>query len=423
MVPMQCTLNVLFEAKYVGFAQKDTFFTQVLEDYENLDPNSFSFDTDIAPQELAAYKEAITNDLEQVTMLVAFSDDDDSGRAWSYYPASGGTYSIDDDDSHWFTSLVSNQDGAGPSSKLEEGVEKNTYYFKVGFPKARIGSKLVQLANSGKEVSLDVTARYSLWRWSDEVNQDLSAYRGAFSIATNSANGNPAQVRKNTATGSGTSQQRLAGREFFGKLWDWKANLQNANTFETEDNGGNERAFRHVIRISSGELNQSRLVTDAKDADNQDITISLPSTGANQLQDAFNAGYTTKAVVEKNDGNYDRSVDLTNLNANWEKDKFPEYRTDQGSKFWFGIEYEVEVSVTIDGNEIPATRVVDHVLLPFVGYGNDDDGGSGTYISTKTVNLDWGASFGEIDEEIQEAALDDATQLANDLIDAGAAGI
>jgi hypothetical protein len=426
MVPMQCTLNVLFEAKYVGFANKDTFFTQVLEDYENLDPTSFTFDTDIDPEELRAYKEAITSDLSQSMLLLAFSDNDDSGRAISYYkPGSSNLVT----DTHSLTSVVSNA-SKGLTTTQARDIEGNNYYFKVGFPNAKSSSRLVQLADSGKDVSLDVEARYSLWRWSKDVHEELlpewNAARVAGAADELGIITSGYSVLQNSITGPGSPSQQSAGRTFFRKLWDWTASSELPTTFITEDDGGDDQAFGQVIRVSSAELNQSTLITKAKDSDDKDVEISLPSTGVVPLERAFNAGYTTKATVTSNGGTYDKSVERTG----YEKNKIPQYRTDDGSEFYFGFEYEVQVTVTIDGNEFPAARIVDHILIPTAGYGTTDSTGSGTYLTNKLVNIDWSSSFGDIDELIDEALeeaneenLNVSNEMAQANIDSGAAGI
>jgi hypothetical protein len=407
MVPMQCTLNVLFEAKYVGFAQKDTFFTQVLEDYENLDPNSFSFDTDIDPDELQSYKDAILNDLSQAKMLVAFDDEDDSGRAYSHY-----TGVIDDgqSDQYSLTNMVSNASKQQFGSKQARDVEGNAYYFKVGFPGADGVSELARLADEGKEVSLDVSAQYSLWRWSDDVHEDLSDYwnkaaYGSVSPTTGVTYTEYGPAVSIQTTKPGTRGQRAAGREFFGKLWDWEASEETPSIKLANDDDGNERSYLQVCRISSAQLNSSTVVKNAKDSDNQDVEISLPSTGVQALEAAFDAGYTSKATLHSNGGYYDKSIKRTGD----EENKIPQYRSNANppSQFYLGFEYEIEVTVEIDGNQFPSTRVVDHIIIPVRGYGSTDDNGNGTYFTSKLVDIDWSDSFGDVDALIEDAEDDD----------------
>lgn len=403
MVPMQCTLNVLFEAKYVGFAQKDTFFTQVLEDYENLDPNSFSFDTDIDPEELRAYKNAITKDLSLAKMLVAFDDEDDSGRAYSHYV---GVIDDGQSDQYSLTNMVSNASKQQFGSKQARDMEGNSYYFKVGFPNVQTngGSELVKLADAGREVSLDVSARYSLWRWSEDVHQVL------LNDWKKATFGTPVLSIQNT--GPAEAAQRADGRAFFAKLWDWEASDKLPNTKKAPDDDGNERAYLQVCRISSAELNSSKVVKNAKDSDNQDVEIELPSTGVQALEAAFDAGYTAKVHLHSNGGYYDKSI----KKDTFEENKIPQYRSNANppSAFYFGFEYEIEVTVDIDGNQFPSTRVVDHILIPVRGYGSTDDNGNGTYFTSKLVNIDWGASFDEVDDLIDDADDDDPPLTALD---------
>lgn len=403
MVPMQCTLNVLFEAKYVGFAQKDTFFAQVLEDYENLDPNSFSFDTDIDPAELTAYKNAITKDLSLAKMLVAFDDEDDSGRAYSHYV---GVIDDGQSDQYSLTNMVSNASKQQFGSKQARDMEGNSYYFKVGFPNVQINgvSELVKLADAGREVSLDVSARYSLWRWSEDVHQVLLNDWKKATFGT--------PVRSIQNTGPAEAAQRADGRAFFAKLWDWESSDKLPSTKKAPDDDGNERAYLQVCRISSAELNSSKVVKNAKDSDNQDVEIELPSTGVQALEAAFDAGYTAKVSLHSNGGYYDKSI----KRDNFEENKIPQYRSnaDPPSAFYFGFEYEIEVTVEIDGNQFPSTRVVDHILIPVRGYGSTDDNGNGTYFTSKLVNIDWGASFDEVDDLIDDADDDDPPLTALD---------
>ena len=92
----------------------------------------------------------------------------------------------------------------------------------------------------------------------------------------------------------------------------------------------------------------------------------------------------------------------------YEPDKFPEYETDENSQFRFGIEYELEVSVTIDNLELPVQRVVDFIILPVKGVGNLMDLNSqsdfnSVYNSVKNVELDWASARDEALEASDDA--------------------
>jgi hypothetical protein len=420
MVPMQATLNVLFEAKYIGFAKKDTFFTQVLEEWESQELRD-PFDIDGTPEEIEEAYDAANADLSQAVMMVVKQEDSDGDDyAYVHHWPGRPIYAegpLDYSDSHTqnvqkgpaLSSLVSNQNAFGLYTDNDSKVENYQLFLKVGFPDALHDSALENLAlNKNKNVSLQVSAQVDLWRWEQSVIVE-DAVKEAWNDIKNIVNGDD-RARPGIATGPYTPNTRSKGRSFFSKLWDYGG----PKVRKAVDNGNNERAFASVHRVWSGTLNESNVQTEVKDALRNKVDSNVIIADATALKNLFNAGLTAKVSINKGEfGTYDRSIDRTTVSEpDLEPDKFPEYETDEGSTFYLGLEYELEVLLTIDSVELPVQRVIDFMIVPVTGVGetmhilsnNDFDG---QYNSVKAVNLDWQSAKDDVLGAIDDGADDD----------------
>lgn len=405
MVPMQATLNVLFEAKYIGFAKKDTFFTQVLTDYENQELRG-PYSLDGSPEEIREAYDAVEADLKRAVMLVCKQKSNSASDDYYYLDHAPGAireggpidYSgLASDTTEFLTgpafpSLVSNQNAFNFSN---EKVENYQLFFKVGFPDTLNGSKLLRLMDKGKNVSIAVSAQADLWRFDATVLIDPTV-QGAWQNVASIVNGTNKAI-PGKGTPAYTLEERRKGREFFGTLWDYKAASTKPQTITRDDNGNNPRKFDKVHKVWSAVLNDSNVQTEVKDRFRETVESNVFISSTSAMNDFINAGLTSTVSFNSGEGYYDRSIDRTSADSGYLPDKFPEYETDEGSTFRFGIEYELEVSVTIDNLELPVQRLVDFIILPIRGVGNLMDLNSqsdfdSAYYSVKNVELDWASA-------------------------------
>lgn len=404
MVPMQATLNVLFEAKYIGFAKKDTFFTQVLTDYENQELRG-PYSLDGSPEEITEAYDAVEADLKRAVMLVCKqkSNSDDyyyQAHNPSYPPTGPIDYSQgsvrDVLTGPAFPSLVSNQDafGFGGLNTGDEKLENYQLFFKVGFPDTLNGSELLKLMDKGKNVSISVSAQADLWRFDTDVLKNSGEVGSAWQNVKGIVTGLNTTAVPGKSTPAYTLDQRQKGRAFFSTLWNYNG-LQTVNR---NDNGGNLRKFDRIHKVWSAVLNDSNVQTEVKDRYRETVDSNVFISGTTAMNDFINSGLTSTVSFNSGEGYYDRSLDRTSINSAYEPDKFPEYDTDSvNGQFRFGIEYELEVSVTIDNLELPVQRLVDFIILPVRGAGSEMDMGNqaefnATYNSVKNVELDWASA-------------------------------
>lgn len=146
MVPMQASVELIMEAKYVGFAKKNTFFTEVL-----------------AKREEAALLEAqkIEQDREQAQYFV-------------------GKFSADLNKAKFRLNVdYSDDDGAFDSKVVEDMVSYRNSYgvtiqgnrtktrMSVEFPSEGGSQQVRNLYAEGKSVEVQTTASVELWRYTD----------------------------------------------------------------------------------------------------------------------------------------------------------------------------------------------------------------------------------------------------------------
>lgn len=168
MVPMQCSVTVTFEAKYIGFAKKDTFFTDVLEDLEN-NPNRGSYDYNTVTDVVAENSTEIINELGQVIVAVV----DDGAK----YKGISDGFPEENSDNTLLTRFIEptlNDDG-NPKDK----------YLKVLFPSA--GNAISNLFQQQRNISISVEAKATCYRFTQEFVDNSSKAQGAFRGRTGGA--------------------------------------------------------------------------------------------------------------------------------------------------------------------------------------------------------------------------------------------
>lgn len=151
MVPMQCNVNVLMEAKYIGFAKRNTFFTDVLEQRRQREVDAFN---DYA-ETLGVVLPIVTQELDNVTMHISnrrptATDDNvfSSGTVVDYAGRATPAYLVID-----FPDYKPEDDTASVKSLLDSGanIELSAWYKVISYTQI--------VAN--KYVEGDETAEYS----------------------------------------------------------------------------------------------------------------------------------------------------------------------------------------------------------------------------------------------------------------------
>lgn len=168
MVPMQCSVTVTFEAKYIGFAKKDTFFTDVLEDLEN-NPNRGSYAYDTVTDVVAENANEIINELGQVIVAVVDNDSKYKGISDGFpQEQASDTYLTN------FIEPTLNDDGT-PKDK----------YLKVLFPSA--GNAISNLFQQQRNISISVEAKASCYRFTQEFVDNSSKASSALNARRGTA--------------------------------------------------------------------------------------------------------------------------------------------------------------------------------------------------------------------------------------------
>jgi hypothetical protein len=435
MVPMQATLNILFEAKYIGFAKKDTFFTNVLADYEDQELVSSPFaDIGIEPDLLKEYVEAIKADLG-VANIALVGNTGPSTKEWfrHYMPNEWGASTHGYKEGSMLPLLVSNQDlYGGGTKKIEERTDRT--HLVVGFPNAVSGSRLINLIdNENRTVGVTVSAEGHLWRIQEKAFQDPDIKKlyddvRKYSYLTFRDAMHPGQERD--------SSRREALRKFYNAVRQYTTP---SVTEPIEDQGGNTRVFSVVHKVISGHIDDTNIVLEGlKDKDGEDVEVNVFSSGAEELGNLFKTGLTGKVFAHEGAGYYDRSIPRETQNPDYQADKYPEYNigvqdpndpnfgTEDNSSFKFLIRYLIDVTVEIDGAAIGPLRVNDYVLIDEYGVADQvllesPSDVANSYSSAMQLKLDWGSVTDDVLEEVQDIQdqeqADQAAELAAQLED------
>lgn len=152
MVPMQCSVTVTFEAKYIGFAKKDTFFTDVLAiAKETSGQGEYGQISDA----FASRLDAIQADLGVVRMFVTSGDGDDESEGLD------GDYAT----SIKMERFISQDVGAG-GDRNANNLDK---FVKILF--TRDAGRLYNLMSQGVSVSIEVSGSVDAWRFTGEFRE------------------------------------------------------------------------------------------------------------------------------------------------------------------------------------------------------------------------------------------------------------
>lgn len=379
MVPMQCTLNVLFEAKYIGFAKKDTFFTNVLTEAEDTDYTQYKNTNTATPEEVSQYVAALSKDLDQLTVFPVKQEN------W-YEPQEYMPVAFTREGA-FLHNLVSYQG----KEKLEDNY-RNLY---VTFP--RSGAYIANMAQTGnKAVSVTVTGTCELWRYDQTFADEYPELTSAIQGPGISSLGRPAnQIPPYDAATKAQCRQLLTA------LRGWK-DVASSNSVQLPDPDGLNQRYQRVQRVWTMHLSSDTAAivkggggvfgTGWLAGDGMEYKNS--ATGITELNELFETGIMTRSMVPpKYDtigGNYDRSLSLSAGTG----DKYPDH-----DNFRYVAEYSITIVVNIDDNVYEQTAL-DYVHIPVFGIGNNANKTDG-YTLIKTLTFDWG------DEEV--TGLEDPT--------------
>lgn len=327
MVPLQCSVNITLEAKYIGFAKEKTFFTHVLDDLKN-NPNVGAGQYGIRSDIEGAHLEAVKADLRRAEISVITNSSKAFSSSWS-----GAT----------LTSLISFNGSSelpafsDPESSSPEIVETTkSKQVKLYFPDAAIGSDRISgLFDSGVPTQIEFNAKVSAWRVGDDsIKQRI---RQAMSDVSTSPTeygptGQVSDSNLNTAVYASTYKTILEGV---------KESDETPNTFSiTSDREGITitRNYTTVQELWSLDLTSGGRYAEEETEKNAVLSCSTAEEWRRALD-----GYIVS--VPSTFGFDDRSLTVTVGGTDY---KYTEPLSSQNI-FDYWLIYEIGIAVNIDG--------------------------------------------------------------------------
>jgi hypothetical protein len=357
MVPMQCSVGVTMEAKYLGFYKTNTFFTDMLEQFGEEEfeaETSFSEDSD--------YSEALLNDLSSVTMFLHQAGTGYRLTASSGYPLRYENASTRPLATSNINNLVSND---------VAHIEETDHVVRLFFSPQNGVSKLSEIAEDNKSVSLDISGDVSLYRYhssligldgplAEDYPRSKLAKRSAINAVVTTSDSKPAL-------------------KFIRALEDWHSDHSDSGYPDSDsdlfvvfpDEGGDDRFFAKAQKVGTFKLDYDVLSTDFM-AHNK---IELPASVNSQLRNLiagdpndsryksiglataggegvtlFNPyrGTNSNAVI---DDVYDKSVQISQDGVDYSAGHVlnPDTTGSGGDWFSFAIEFKLRLTVVIEG--------------------------------------------------------------------------
>lgn len=381
MVPMQCTLNVLFEAKYIGFAKKDTFFTQVLEEQAAQELNEYN----VTQAELEAYVEDIAADFGKVTVIMtngkggALTDDPndewgnrDQVKLFDTSPVVNTAYPNAFIGLHNFLSNDPDQ---------EAGTQKR--WLKVLFTGEKESGRLRSLFTRDIPLSVSCDAQLQLHRVHNSLLSapDISIYKNNFVRALNGA------VYSYSSSDPETNLTVERGDLLIQKLKEYDSrSLQpgaRTNVVTITTGSGTYTAPGYLDMGGAYVSDSSRWKADEGDADRvRGIGITTADTSEKYTQMMFWACVSDEQLWGRDDrmtkqGGSGSEEDLDSLD-------------DWASEFHFIVKVTCTIRVTIDGNTLSATSSDYLTTLNFSNWaGGDNYQGEDAFLMRKDLQFNW----------------------------------
>lgn len=328
MVPMQCSVQVMFEAKYIGFAKKDTFFEYALRDLEQVEVEKPS------PIEEQAYYEAVAGDLSQVKMVFINDGRTKDGEDQSSQLLRSDAYGRNFD---WTSPLFTGDlevAGAFHSRSLWGALSKeysslfgtpdnrlrdNKGAIKILFPKEANNRYLRSLVqNNGVNLTVSASGRLDVYRYTRNISGDdktgfQELHPDLFANINKSFRGGTAVT--DTVFPSGSEQ-------LISSYANLRRVIENKRYVSPGDTGadvllladdGEEHRFKNAAHIMGVSLNSSNLgeggiaeasnladfdkmmesacVSSMQELGTPDNDISLDSSGGTRYYPLHNQGY------------------------------------------------------------------------------------------------------------------------------------
>jgi hypothetical protein len=357
MVPMQCSVTVTFEAKYIGFAKKDTFFTDVL-DKARAEAGSKQYDQ--ISDAYAGYLDSIIDDLTTVRMMVT-EDDEKADKEQDY---SGSTA---------ISQFISQDTGYFSRDSNIENLDK---YVKILFNDR---GKLYNLLTQGTSVSIAVSGKVEAWRFTKDFRR---VYSSLFNSAGRYQELLNAGVSENSVN-SDANRAAEAGSSIVRALDSWISRAGDPSTRLPDEvyqnlfpaqNNGVDRVFNTVVKLWEVQIG---------DANRGDEAVVNASTSDEWLEMKTKFCYSNNQTFGNADRNLDDGVNTPNEDS---------MAYNESEVFW-AVRFTLQLVVNINGES--ATRETTAYIIR---------NQNGDFNVDTSLEFDWESLRDDIIETTSEAA-------------------
>lgn len=357
MVPMQCSVTVTFEAKYIGFAKKDTFFTDVL-DKARAEAGKKQYDQ--ISDTYAAYLDSIIDDLTTVRMMV--TEDDEKADKEQDYSGSTAISKFISQDISYFGS--------------DRNIENLDKYVKLLFNDR---GKLYNLMTQGTSVSIAVSGKVEAWRFTNDFRKVHASlfnaagrYQGLLNVGV-SENSVSIEARRAADVGSGIVR---ALNSWISRAGDQATRLPDEEVYQSlfpAQNGGN-RLFNTVVKLWEVQIG---------DANRGDDAVVNASTSDEWLEMKTKFCYSDNQTF----GNADRNLDYEGHTPNEDSMAYNE------SEVFWAVRFTLQIVVNVNGES--ATRETTAYIIR---------NQNGDFNVDTSLKFDWEALRDDVIETTSEAA-------------------
>lgn len=325
MVPMQCSVTVTFEAKYIGFAKKDTFFTNALEDLKT-NPNLGKSAYSVVSQDLVDEYNGVVGDMSEVTMVVTSGDGNTEfdGRNDDFVVGIGGTNSLK------LEQLVSFYKNG--QTRKNENLDR---FVKVLF--TRDSGYLYNLLSTGRSASVNVAGSVTLYRFTQEfIDANDSAKNALNKIEAAGGLGIDPTIR----AVRGRDDKVDAAGTLVQEMVNWEVRV-----VEKPDKDGDDRLYPDVLRVWSATLDSSNVYSD------EDKPGLVTASTADEWEDMRDW-----ACLSSNQKGGPKDRNLADGSS-----AVQEYVMDYDNAYFLAV-FTVSIGVTIEGTQLQPQTVTDYIL-------------------------------------------------------------
>ena len=353
MVPMQCTVSVSFEAKYIGFAKQDTYLTSSLSAALAQEPSTvIDQQTDISEDHL----NILNQDLGRI-MVAAVSGDGES--EW------GSNSYVWDADNNGVKRMISRVDAG--RDRIIEDTDK---FLKAVLFDAGVINRI--LAGTGTQMNISFNGtNIEVWRFTQDFFTENSALFSAVQSARTSQTGSIRTNHMNDFNADERVRQKM--RAVFSKMSDvWRnSDINNLNLSSVDDSDGESRNYHKVSKIISMTMSDDKRYVSEEDEWEGYVTASTLQEWNDMVRGRCVAGKFLDTVTR--DAYRDRDV------SGWDGDG----HIADISQFYYAAVFTLKVSVSIDGQGPYVKEIIDYAL-PLDGSAFGDD-----LFLRKTFTVEW----------------------------------